>query len=73
MNEDVVVVSLGARTPLGLSAEAAAAAARAGIRRIAEHAFMVDPAGEPLMTAAEQRAKLQLVEMTARYYWGNEI
>jgi len=25
------------------------------------------------MTAAEQQAKLQLVEMAARYYWGNEI
>ena len=30
-------------------------------------------ADQPLMTAAEQRAKLQLVEMVARYYWGNEI
>ena len=25
------------------------------------------------MTDAEQRAKLQLVEMTARYFWGNEL
>jgi methionine synthase II (cobalamin-independent) len=30
-------------------------------------------ADQPLMTAAEQRAKLQLVEMVSRYYWGNEI
>ena len=28
---------------------------------------------EPRMTAAGQRAKLQLVETVARYYWGNEI
>ena len=30
-------------------------------------------ADQPLMTGPEQRAKLQLVEMAARYYWGNEI
>ena len=30
-------------------------------------------ADQPLMTATEQRAKLQLVETVARYYWGNEI
>ncbi len=28
---------------------------------------------QPLMTAPEQQAKLQLIEMAARYYWGNEI
>ena len=28
---------------------------------------------QPLMTDAEQHGKLQLVEMVARYYWGNEI
>jgi hypothetical protein len=25
------------------------------------------------MSSAEQHEKLQLVEMVARYYWGNEI
>lgn len=30
-------------------------------------------ADKPLLTAAEQHAKLQLVETVARYYWGNEI
>lgn len=30
-------------------------------------------ADQPLLTAAEQRAKLQPVEMVAGYYWGNEI
>jgi hypothetical protein len=30
-------------------------------------------AGEPLMSAEEQHAKLELVEMVSRYYWGNEI
>ena len=30
-------------------------------------------ADQPLMTIPQQNAKLQLVEMAARYYWGNEI
>jgi 5-methyltetrahydropteroyltriglutamate--homocysteine methyltransferase len=30
-------------------------------------------AAGPLMTEEEQNAKLRLVEMVARYYWGNEI
>jgi hypothetical protein len=30
-------------------------------------------ASQPLMTGPEQHAKLQLIEMVARYYWGNEI
>lgn len=30
-------------------------------------------ADKPLLTAAEQNAKLRLVETVARYYWGNEI
>ncbi|MFI5896504.1 hypothetical protein ACIA5D_41035 [Actinoplanes sp. NPDC051513] len=30
-------------------------------------------AAAPLMTAEQQKLKLQLVEMVCRYYWGNEI
>jgi 5-methyltetrahydropteroyltriglutamate--homocysteine methyltransferase len=30
-------------------------------------------ASEPLMSSDEQHAKLELVEMVSRYYWGNEI
>jgi 3-oxoacyl-[acyl-carrier-protein] synthase-1 len=52
---DIVVVALGARTPLGLTAEASAAAVRAGISRVREHPFMIDPAGEPLRTAMDCR------------------
>ena len=40
---------------------------------VATNGGFAQVADAPLMTAAEQRAKLQLVEMTARYYWGNEI
>jgi len=40
---------------------------------VATNGGFAQVADQPLMTAAEQRAKLQLVEMVARYYWGNEI
>jgi len=30
-------------------------------------------AGQPLMSSSEQHAKLELVEVVSRYYWGNEI
>lgn len=40
---------------------------------VATNGGFAQVADQPLMTAAEQRAKLQLVETAARYYWGNEI
>jgi methionine synthase II (cobalamin-independent) len=40
---------------------------------VATNGGFAQVADEPLMTHPEQRAKLQLVEMVARYYWGNEI
>ena len=40
---------------------------------VATNGGFAQVADQPLMTAAEQNAKLQLVEMAARYYWGNEI
>ena len=40
---------------------------------VATNGGFAQVADRPLMTAAEQNAKLQLVEMAARYYWGNEI
>ena len=40
---------------------------------VATNGGFAQVADRPLMTAAEQRAKLQLVETVARYYWGNEI
>jgi methionine synthase II (cobalamin-independent) len=40
---------------------------------VATNGGFAQVAGEPLMTQAEQHGKLQLVEMAARYYWGNEI
>lgn len=47
------VVGVGARTPLGLSAPAAAAAVYAGISATARHAFMLDQAAAPMMVCAD--------------------
>jgi 5-methyltetrahydropteroyltriglutamate--homocysteine methyltransferase len=40
---------------------------------VATNGGFAQVAGQPLVTAPEQQAKLQLVETVARYYWGNEI
>jgi methionine synthase II (cobalamin-independent) len=40
---------------------------------IATNGGFAQSADRPLMTQAEQNEKLRLVEMVARYYWGNEI
>jgi methionine synthase II (cobalamin-independent) len=40
---------------------------------IATNGGFAASAGQSLMSEDEQRAKLRLVETTARYYWGNEI
>jgi len=53
MSRAVHVVALGARTPLGLDAESTSAAIRAGISRVAEHPFMVDSKGDPLMSGLD--------------------
>jgi 3-oxoacyl-[acyl-carrier-protein] synthase-1 len=49
----VHIVATSARTPVGLYAEAAAAAIRAGLGRLAEHPFWVDSGGEPLVVASD--------------------
>src|SRR5579872_3077399 len=48
----VVVVGCGARTAIGLSAQATAAAARAGIAGFENHPFMVDGSGKKMIVAA---------------------
>ena len=47
----VVVVGAGARTTVGMSAPATAAAVRAGIAGFGEHPFMVDTAGKRMVIA----------------------
>jgi 3-oxoacyl-[acyl-carrier-protein] synthase-1 len=52
MTQPVHIVAVGAYTPVGLAAEAAAVAARAGVSRVREHPFMLHPgSGEPLYCA----------------------
>ena len=51
--KSVVIAGLGARCAVGLSAPAAAAAVHGGISQIAEHPYMLDKVGEPMMVARE--------------------
>jgi 3-oxoacyl-[acyl-carrier-protein] synthase-1 len=51
----VHVVAVGARTPVGLTAEATAAAVRAGISRQAAHPFMIDQKGDNVRSAIDGR------------------
>jgi 3-oxoacyl-[acyl-carrier-protein] synthase-1 len=52
VNTQIDVVAVGARTPVGLTAESSAAAVRAGISRCREYPF-ADPHGEPIVVAAD--------------------
>jgi 3-oxoacyl-[acyl-carrier-protein] synthase-1 len=49
------VVAIGARTPVGLTAETSAAAVRAGISRVREHPFIIDMGGNPRVMAFDSR------------------
>lgn len=51
---DCCIVGLGARTPVGLRAVTSAAAIRAGLTRLAEHPYMVDLSGDPLVVAMDR-------------------
>ena len=53
MTNEVHIVGVGARTPLGLNAESSIAAVRAGIARIEEHPFFLDRQGEPVRLALD--------------------
>jgi 3-oxoacyl-[acyl-carrier-protein] synthase I len=53
------IVALGARTPLGLTAESSAAAVRAAISRVREHPFIIDMNGDPRVLAFDS-----LLDMT---------
>ncbi len=71
MTGDVHVVAVGARTPLGLTAEASMAAVRAGISALGEHPTIVDGAAEPVRMACDalldpkRMGAERLVEMVA--------
>jgi 3-oxoacyl-[acyl-carrier-protein] synthase-1 len=48
---NVFIVGVGARTSVGMTAASSSAAVRAGISAFAEHPYMVDRAGEPMIVA----------------------
>ena len=50
-NDSIYVVAVGAQTPVGRNALSAAAAVRCGISAYAEHPFMIDQHGEPMVVA----------------------
>ena len=49
----IPVIGSGARTPLGFNAPATAAAVRAGITMLKEHAYMVNKYGEPMVVSSD--------------------
>lgn len=51
MSEPVVIVAMGAATPLGRDAWSSAAAVRAGLSGFTQHPFMVDGMGAPMHVA----------------------
>lgn len=53
------IVAIGARTPVGRTARASAAAVRAGITRLAAHPHMVDKAGDPYIVAMNREIEAQ--------------
>ncbi|HKX27935.1 MAG TPA: beta-ketoacyl synthase N-terminal-like domain-containing protein [Blastocatellia bacterium] len=60
MTDRIHIVSVGARTPLGLRA-ASAAAIRAGITALGEHPFMVDRVGERMPGALDARLDPEII------------
>jgi len=71
LTSEVHIVAIGARTPLGLTAESSVAALRAGINRVSEHPFIVDRTAEPVRVALDSHLDPalahadRLVEMAA--------
>jgi 3-oxoacyl-[acyl-carrier-protein] synthase-1 len=69
MTGEVSVVAVGARTPVGLRAESAAAAVRASISRLGDHPTLVTATGDPLRCAYDAqlaptvRAPVRMAEM----------
>jgi len=50
---DICLIGVGARTPLGLNARASAAAVFAGVAAFADHPYMIDRHGLPMVVARD--------------------
>lgn len=55
MSSELAILGCGARTPVGLDRGSSAAAVRAGISAIAEHPFLLDRFGEPMLVTRDAR------------------
>jgi 3-oxoacyl-[acyl-carrier-protein] synthase-1 len=60
LGTDVAIIGVGARTPLGLTADASAAAVRGAISVIREHPYFVDKAGEPMKMTRDAALAIDL-------------
>ncbi|PBC03483.1 beta-ketoacyl synthase N-terminal-like domain-containing protein [Mesorhizobium sp. WSM3860] len=58
--ETIVVVGVGARTPLGFDAASSAAAVRAGLSAIQDHPYMVDRFGELMKVTRDRGIDIML-------------
>ena len=69
--DDVCISSIGARTSLGLSAAASAAAVRASISGLARHPIFIDQTGDPVSFAADPEIDpdCPLAERLRRMMW----
>lgn len=53
MSQDIHIVAVGARTPLGLNADSSFAAVRAGLSQINDHPLILDKTKEPVRMALD--------------------
>ena len=58
--EPIVVLGVGARTPVGFTAPASAAAVRAGISVIQDHPYMIDRYGEAMKTTRDAGVEVRV-------------
>lgn len=65
LGQSICVVGTGARTAVGSSAPATAAAVRAGIAAMAQHPYMIDHMGNPMMVCRDPTLPIEL-SMTDR-------
>ncbi|RVB41553.1 beta-ketoacyl synthase, partial [Mesorhizobium sp. M7A.F.Ca.CA.001.06.1.1] len=59
-DDAIVIVGIGARTPLGFDAASSAAAVRAGISAIQQHPTMVDRFGEQMKVTRDMGIDLHM-------------
>ncbi len=59
LDRSVCIIGTGARTPVGTSAPASAAAVRAGIAVMGNHPFMIDKIGNPMVVCVDSTVPVE--------------